>query len=584
MDEREILEQVQSLRDALERAKATLLAQKEMLERLTSPPLAYATVVSVSEWAPRSSQTSLSFISISGMRVDVDPSIDRLGIYDVGDLLKLTVDNVRREVRDAKERVVVGFRRNDVVIQLDGDRVVMDPYTVVDEYYKIVKKGGRSKDAIAVIVVNGEFLEVLLPEDCEVNPGDTVTIVTETMQIVDVASVQVGGGSIGYLRRVIDETFSEVDYESSVRVIFNGRFAGSLEKGDRVVLDGAATVIIRNLGKEDDRFNFTAETNVTWDDIGGLAEAKQQMIEAVELPHKNPEIFRFYGKRPAKGILLYGPPGCGKTMLGKATATALARIYNGDQKSAGFIYIKGPEILDRFVGVAEATIRQVFQRARKHKETYGYPAVVFIDEADAILAKRGSGISSDIERTIVPMFLTEMDGLEDSGALVILATNRPDILDSAVVRDGRIDRKVKIDRPTPKSAVEIFLLNLKKVPLNNGYSHEGLAKLASDEMFASHRTLYQIRTNSNGVLNFTLGNIVNGGMIASIVDQATSIALQRDLSKKKPEGLCKNDLVAAVNAVERQNRDLGHTDELAEFVHDFRADVVNIQRLCQATA
>lgn len=582
MNEREIQEQVQSLRTALEQAKAKLLEQKEMLEQLTSPPFAYATVVAVSEWRPKHFERS--YTGITGGTVEVDPRVTSLGDYRLGDSVELKTDNVREEVRRAKKHVVVGFTgAQHVVIQLDDNRVVSDNYKDAPRYYRVVKKGHGNRTATAVIVVKGEFLEVLLPKDREVKPGDTVTVVTETMQIVDVASVQVGG-SIGYLRRVIDETFSEVDYESSVRVVFNGKFAGSLEKGDRVVLDGTATVIIRNLGKEDERFSFTAETNVTWNEIGGLAEAKRQMIEAVELPHQNPQIFRFYGKRPVKGILLYGPPGCGKTMLGKATATALARIANGGTKSAGFIYIKGPEILDRFVGVAEATIRQIFQRARKHKETHGYPAVVFIDEADAILAKRGSGISSDIERTIVPMFLTEMDGLEDSGALVILATNRSDILDPAVVRDGRIDRKIKIDRPTPESTAEIFLLNLKQVPLNNGYSREELAKLASAEVFASHRTLFQIRTNSNGVLNFTLGNIVNGGMIVNIVDQATSIALHRDLSKKKPEGLCKDDLVRAVDAVERQNRDLNHTDELTEFVHDFREDVVGIQRLRQATA
>jgi len=574
--------QVIELRQALENARGKLLEQKEMLEQLTSPPFVYATVVAVSEWAPK--ETLRSFTGINGVRIEVDPNIDKLGNYHLGDMLELITSDVNSQVRDAKKHVVVGFTQNDdVVIQLDDDRVIKDPHTSIHWYYKVTKKGQKQKAATAIIVVKDKFLEVFSPKDREVKPGDTVTVVTETMQVVDVASVQIGG-SIGYLRRVIDETFSEVDYESSVRVVFNGKFAGSLEKGDRVVLDGTATVIIRNLGKEDERFSFTAETNITWNEIGGLTEAKRQMIEAVELPHKNPEIFRFYGKRPVKGILLYGPPGCGKTMFGKATATALACIYNDDGASAGFIYIKGPEILDRFVGVAEATVRQIFTRARKHKETHGYPAVVFIDEADAILAKRGSGISSDVERTIVPTFLTEMDGLEDSGALVILATNRSDILDPAVVRDGRIDRKIKIDRPTAESAAEIFRLNLKQVPLNNGYSREELAKLGSDEVFASRRVLYQIRTNSNGMLNFTLGNIVNGGMIVSVVDQATSIALHRDLSKKKPEGLCKDDLVAAVDTVERQNRDLNHTDDLAEFVHDFREDVVGIQRLRQATA
>lgn len=578
MSDQQTHEQVQQLRQALETAKTKLEEQKEMLQQLTSPPFAYATVVAVSEWRANFQQQN-SYVGINGGTVDVDVNIKAVKNHRLGDSLRVKDGSkVRHEVNQAKKLVIVGFtRENDAVIQLDDYRVV----TTLDiENYLVNKKATAET---AVIVVKGEFLEVLLPKDKKINPGDTVTVVAETMQIVDVASVQVGG-NIGYLRRVVDETFSEVDYESSVRVVFNGRFGKSLDKGDRVVLDGTASVIVRNLGKEDERFSFTAETKVSWQDIGGLAEAKRQMIEAVELPHTNPQIFKFYGKKPIKGVLLYGPPGCGKTMLGKATATALARIYNGNGSSAGFIYIKGPEILDRFVGVAEATVRQIFQRARKHKETHGYPAVVFIDEADAILAKRGSGVSSDVERTIVPMFLTEMDGLEDSGALVILATNRSDILDPAVVRDGRIDRKIKIERPTKDGTVEIFKLNLKGVPLNNGYTHGELAELGAEELFNPKRTLYQVNTRSNGVCNFTLGHIVNGGMVVSTLEQATSIAMHRDLAEGKPKGLRKEDLVAAVDAVERQNRDLNHTDDLSEFVHDFREDVVNINKLRQATA
>ncbi len=581
MDERQIQEQVATLRNALEQAKVKLVEQKAMLEQLTSPPLAYATVVTVSQ-RKLESKRLLEFTSIIGTNYRADPNLSQVGEYDLGDLLTPISNSIRDEVRDAKKHEVVGFFKEDVLIQLDGELVVADYHKRVPQYYKIIRKGTGRKVGTAVIIIKGELLEVLLPKDRDIKPGDTVAVVLETMQIVDVAETQCGG-DIGYVRRVIDETFSEVDYQSSVRVVFNGKF-DKLEKGDRVVLDGAAIVITRNLGKDDERFSFTAETNVTWNEIGGLVEAKRQMIEAVELPHRNPEIFRFYKKKPVKGVLLYGPPGCGKTMLGKATATALADIYKGKTKSSGFIYVKGPEILDRFVGVAEATIRQIFARARKHKETHGYPAVVFIDEADAILAKRGSGISSDIERTIVPMFLTEMDGLEDSGALVILATNRCDILDPAVVRDGRIDRKIKIDRPTAENAADIFRLNLKQVPLSQGSTHEELAKLGSTELFAARRALYQIRTNSKGILNFTLGQVVNGGMIVSIVDQATSLALHRDLSAKQQQGLCKDDLVAAVDAVERQNRDLNHADDLAEFVHDFREDVLGIQKLRQATA
>jgi proteasome-associated ATPase len=334
-------------------------------------------------------------------------------------------------------------------------------------------------------------------------------------------------------------------------VVLNGR--SIVEKGDRVVLDTSGSVILQNLGKDDERFRFTAETNVSWDDIGGLVEAKQQMIEVIELPHRNPELYEFYGKKPVKGVLLYGSPGCGKTMLGKATAT-------------------------------EATIRQLFERARKHKAEFGYPAVIFIDEADAILGKRGTGISSDIERTIVPMFLTEMDGLEDSGAVVILATNRPDVLDPAVVRDGRIDRKIKITRPDRSGAVDIFELNLNGMPLNNGYSVKELAETGADQLFSKERVLYHVRLKGDNRMDLTLGQICNGGMIAGIVDQATSTAMHRDIETGEPQGLRKEDIIGAVDAVFCQNLGLNHTDELTDFTHDFREDVVGIRRLSQTTA
>lgn len=584
LNEREVRAQVEQLQRALQIAKGKLLEQDEVLQQLTSPPFAYATVVTLSEWAERKTTPNRFFTGISGNRIEVNPEVTHLGSYSVGDQLALINNEVNQSVRDAEKHAVVGFDHDNLVIQLDDDLVVTGHFSRVPDWYRIAKRSQPQKAATptAVIIAEGKLLEVFLPKDISVNPGDTVTISAETKQIVNVASVQFGG-NIGFVRRVIDHLFSEVDYESSIRVIFNGKFNDELEKGDRVVLDGSGMVIVRNLGKEDERFSLNQTTNVSWDQIGGLAEAKQQMIEAVELPHRNPDIFKFYGKRPVKGVLLFGPPGCGKTMLGKATATSLAKIYNGDGASAGFIYIKGPEILDRYVGVAEATIRQIFARARKHKDEYGYPAVIFIDEADAILGKRGSGISSDVERTIVPMFLTEMDGLEDSGALIILATNRADILDPAIVRDGRIDRKIKITRPDATSVTEIFSMNLKGVPLNNGYTYEALAKLGSDEVFASHRALYQVQTKG-GTREFTLGHIVNGGMIASIVDQATSIAMHRDLSKDRPGGLCKDDLIAAVNSVARQNCELNHTDELAEFVHDFREDVLGINRLRQSAA
>jgi len=331
------------------------------------------------------------------------------------------------------------------------------------------------------------------------------------------------------------------------------------------------------LGKDELKFEVKTPTMpISWDDIGGLEDAKREMIEIVELPHKFSALYKFYNKRQAKGILLWGPPGCGKTMLGKAAATAMATTHKTDGNGAGFHYIKGPEILDKYVGVAEATIRRIFERAKKHKAQYGYPAVIFIDEADAILAKRGSGISSDINNTIVPMFLAEMDGMEESGALVLLATNRADVLDPAVTRDGRIDRKIKVTRPTLQSAAEIFMIALKGVPVNKESPKNVLAQKASESLFSEDRLLYQIHTKTGGTIPFTLKELVNGGMVVGIVDQAISLAIHKDIKKSAKTGLCEEDIMIAIDKVEAQNRGLNHKDELEDMIAGYRDNVASV--------
>lgn len=548
-----------------------------------NPPAAFATVIALSK-RPSKNSYGQNFSDINGKTIVTDPKITALDIYGIGDRLKLrTREGLLRPVTDATKHVVVGFYEKNVVIQLDDYLVVDDTPESLKKYFQIDKKYVETAVPVAIILVDGRLLEVVAPpDDLRIKPGDVVIISTATMEIIGPALVK-PGGNIGYVRRVIDKEFAEVDLDSSVRVAFNGISGGALTKGDRVVLESTGTIIVRNFGKEDGRFRLGEATNVSWNDIGGLTEAKRQMIEIVELPHQHPDLFKGYGKKPVKGVLLYGPPGCGKTMLGKATATSLAKTYNGKGAATGFLYVKAPEILERWVGVAEATIRQIFSSARAHKIEHGFPAVIFIDEIDAIAGKRGSGISSDMERTIVPTLLTEMDGLEESGALVILATNRSDTLDGAIVRDGRIDRKILIPRPDAAGTAEIFNLNLKKVPLCNGHTREELAKVGSDELFAPSRILYRVKTK-DGTRGFTLGHIVNGGMVAGVVDQATSIALARDLNEKNTTagGLRREDIVAAVNGIEQQNRSLNHTDELSEFVHDFRDDVVSIHRLRQS--
>ena len=319
-----------------------------------------------------------------------------------------------------------------------------------------------------------------------------------------------------------------------------------LKRGDEVLLHPKSMQIVEHIGRpplKASRFVPSKFPDITWDDIGGLEEAKRDMIEAIEMPHKHKEMFKRYKKRPIKGILLSGPPGCGKTMLGKAAANALCSIYGKTAKKSGFMYIKGPEILDRFVGATEEIIRDIFDDAKRHKEENGYPAIVFIDEADAVLAARGTR-SVGIGNTIVPAFLTEMDGLDDSAAIVILASNRPDVLDPAVIRDGRIDRKIEIGRPCKNNASIILEAALKGVPMKRGLSKKEYAHGIADIIYRDNVFV------RNGIL---MRDIISGAMLAGIIDLAVSHAIDREINGLKPKGLSEEDAEYAVSRQIRSN-------------------------------
>lgn len=324
-----------------------------------------------------------------------------------------------------------------------------------------------------------------------------------------------------------------------------------LERGMEVLLHPKSMQIVENLGfppLEASRFSPSKIPGVTWDDIGGLETAKADMMEAIELPHKHKELFAHYKKRPLKGILLSGAPGCGKTMLGKAAANALARIHGGESARTGFLYVKAPEVLNQYVGQTEQTIRDMFMDANRHHAEHGYPAIIFIDEADAILATRGSR-NIGIGNTIVPAFLTEMDGLEASTAIVILATNRPDILDPAIVREGRIDRKIHVDRPDQRNAENIVKINLRNFPISPEYEMDDLAAGMAAEIYNAERYIKDDRR---------LCDIVSGALIASCVDLAVSSAIHRDILIGDKGGITPDDVLYAVDRIQQQNRGVNH--------------------------
>lgn len=489
-----------------------------------------------------------------------------------------TYDGNKMSATDTIQRLesTIGVARQTIVDQKKLlDQLTQAPLLVGT----VIEISGK----YALVSASSGLYEVLAPASGKkIIAGDSVVLSIETSQIIRKAPFGTTGAvvtvkALGHNNHCTVET-----HEGSTSVNC-GQF--KVEAGQEVVLDSTHNVIVGKHESTKIEYEVEAETGVTWNDIGGLVDAKKAMIEAIELPFRYPELYRYYGKKPVKGIELFGPPGCGKTMLAKAVVSALRSIHGKEKAQGGFFYVRGPEILNPYVGNSEASIRVLFAKGKKYFKETGIPAVICIDEAESILSKRGSGISSDMEKTIVPMFLAEMDGLEESGVIVLLLTNRADRLDSAVVRPGRIDRRVRVGRPDKKATHDIFKLYLKRVPLKKMGCKAEVHCTA--RIFDSRYTLYQIHRHSGDTINFGLGDVSSGAMIANIVDRATTACLRQDLQigrRSVGKGLGIDELDAAMDAVYKEVQEDDHKGDIAAFVVDFREDVKQVTKFTQGSA
>ena len=354
---------------------------------------------------------------------------------------------------------------------------------------------------------------------------------------------------------------------SRVLALAEGLDPAALKPGDTLVADlraDLATALVERTGVE--QLVIAEAPDVSWADIGGLGPQIGRIRDAIELPFAHPGLYRGYGLRAPKGVLLYGPPGCGKTLIAKAVATSLADSAGG--RPAAFLNIKGPELLSKFVGETERQIRAIFVQARK-AAAEDRPVVVFFDEMEALLRARGTGVSSDVETMIVPQVLSEIDGVESlRNVIVIGASNREDMIDPAILRPGRLDVKIRIDRPDAEAAADILAKHLRAdLPLDPGELAEagGDREAAAAAMRRAAVDALYARTPATAVLEVVcasgarrtlhLADLVSGAMLAAVVARAKTAAIKDEIAGG-PGGLSTARLLEAVAVEARQNEEI----------------------------
>src|SRR5262245_22288989 len=438
---------------------------------------------------------------------------------------------------------------------------------------------GANDDGTIDIFTAGRKMRVSVHPEVEVDElarGQEV-VLNESLNVVLARSSDVSG-EVVVLKEVIDGNRALIvgrADEERVCELGDSLIGQPLRAGDHVLMDPRSGMLIERLPRpEVEELVLEEVPDVTYADVGGLDDQIDSIKDAVELPYLYADLFLEHELQPPKGILLYGPPGCGKTLIAKAVANSLARRVaektgNAEARSY-FLNIKGPELLNKYVGETERQIRLIFQRAREKSEE-GYPVIVFFDEMDSLFRTRGSGISSDIESTIVPQLLAEIDGVESlKNVIVIGASNREDLIDPAILRPGRLDVKIKIERPDEESAKQIFARYLtSNLPIADEETGRyggpekavlGMIDDAVDRMYAMDDTNRFLEvTYQNGdkeILYFK--DFASGAMIENMVRRAKKLSIKRQIEGGE-KGISTQDLLDSIRQEFREHEDLPNT-------------------------
>ncbi len=491
---------------------------------------------------------------------------------------------LENKLREANRQLVQAFNQNEKLVnalyeareQITSLKEEVDKLCAPPSTYGVYLS--PNEDATVNILSQGRKVKVNLHPAIKVEtlrPGQEL-VLNEGLNVVEAAGYEIQGDVV-ILKEQLDEERAVVTLradEEKVGIIADPLRTTRLKTGDHILMDAKSGYLLERLPKSEvEDLALEEVPDIGYDDIGGLITQIESIKDAVELPYLYADYYKEHKLTPPKGVLLYGPPGCGKTMIAKAVANNLAEKISekrGEKIKGYFLNIKGPELLNKYVGETERKIREIFTKA-KEKAADDVPVVVFFDEMDALFRTRGTGISSDVETTIVPQLLAEIDGVEGlRNVIVIGASNRQDLIDPAILRPGRLDVKIKIERPDRDAASDIFHKYLTTdLPIAEPeVRRHGSPQSAVDAMIAvAVEAMYQL-TEENRFLEVTYANgdkevlyfkdFSSGAMIESVVRRAKKMALKRHIAGAG-KGLNEGDLLAAVREEFKENEDLPNT-------------------------
>jgi proteasome-associated ATPase len=492
-------------------------------------------------------------------------------------------DPIRRELLDLRPQVS------------DQSQMIGEARQMIEKLEEVIKKvtspanrigtflGATSKDTAHIVVGGADYY-------CNVDPRIPLAKLKKgTRVLVNEAFVIVGdlgfetAGPVTKVTEVIGKDRLRVGSEHGTQSMVLQRSAdlagSSLKSGDEVRVDSNYRMALEMLSSTKSHEHYLdVVPELPWERVGGQEEALQAIKDAIELPLLHVDLFKKFQHATPKGFLLYGPPGCGKTLIGKATAYNLTRQLRektGAEMKEYFMHVKGPEILNMWVGESERMVREIFATARE-KRRDGFMPFLFIDEAESILGTRRASRYSNILSTLVPMFCSEMDGIDSlNDVVIILASNRADLIDPAILRPGRIDRKIKVNRPNRDGARDIY-----RIYLTPDLPYDGvLAKEAPHVAEAVDKLIERFvdwqftRRDENKFLEVTLrsgrkeilyrSDLISGAIIASIVERAKAMAIKRAIATQQDEGIREMDLQLAFDA-EYDENDIFPTTDITE--------------------